>query len=100
MLKRFLFIFLFLISLIIVSPVAAQEQKQVTIINPIRGDDFWSYPYSVLTTPKKQYELISSKNIEATWMARFDALINPEIQAFLKELNPKQEVVRWLHITR
>lgn len=96
--------FLFFISIYLVlfglTPVTfAQEQKQITIVNPIRGQDFWNYPYSILETPKKQYELISSKNIEATWMARYDALKNPEIQNFLKSLNSKQEVGLFLEIT-
>lgn len=87
-------------ALIGFSPVAlAKEQKQITIVNPIRGEDFWNYSYPILETPKKQYELITSKNIEATWLVRFDALKNTEVQNFLRSLNPKQEVGLFLEVT-
>lgn len=88
-----------IISIIFVPAVSAQEQKQITIVNPIRGEDFWSYPYSILETPQKQYELINSKNIEATWMVRYDALKNNTVQEFLKNLNSKQEVGLFLEVT-
>jgi hypothetical protein len=99
MFKKTFSLFLLFVSLFFVSPVIAQEQKQITIINPIRGEDFWNYPYSLLETPKKQYELINSKNIEATWMPRYDALKNTEVQSFLKSLNQKQEVGLFLEVT-
>lgn len=99
MLKLLVIFGIFLFGLFITPYAYAQEQKQITIVNPIRGEDFWNYSYSILETPKKQYELISSKNLEATWMVRFDALKNNEVESFLKGLNPKQEVGVFLEIT-
>ncbi len=48
-----LFFFIFLSS-----PALAQELKQVVLVNPIRGGDFWNYNYSLTETPKQQYEII------------------------------------------
>lgn len=73
--------------------------KQVTIVNPIRGNDFWTHPYSILQTPKKQYELIAQNNLNATWLVRYDALTLSEVVGFLKLLNPNQEVGIFLEIT-
>lgn len=80
-------------------PAIAAEKKAVTIVNPIRGQDFWSHPYGILDTPKKQYELINQNNLEATWLVRYDALTDANVDAFLKNLNNKQEVGVFLEIT-
>lgn len=82
-----------------VPAVFAQEQKQITIVNPIRGQDFWEYPYGILDTPKKQLEVINKNNLEATWLVRYDALKNPEVVSFLKTLNSKQETGIFLEVT-
>lgn len=73
--------------------------KQITLINPIRGDENWGYQHDLLTTPKAQYELISKNNLAATWLIRFDALSNPEVIKFLKSLDSKQEIGIFLEIT-
>jgi hypothetical protein len=99
MFKKILILFLVFFSLFSAGQVQAQEPKQITIVNPIRGEDFWNYAYSILETPRKQYELINSKNIEATWMPRYDALKNSEVQTFLKNLNSKQEIGIFLEVT-
>jgi hypothetical protein len=97
---KFFLVVLFLLISIISSPSAlAQQQKQITIVNPIRGEDFWNYKYSILDTPKKQYELINNKALEATWMVRYDALKNNDVESFLKSLNSKQEVGVFLEVT-
>lgn len=83
----------------LVSIASAAETKQVTIVNPIRGNDFWTHPFSVLETSKKQYELISRNNLSSTWLVRYDGLKNAEIVAFLKQLNTKQEVGIFMEVT-
>lgn len=99
MFKKILILFLVFFSLFSAGQVQAQEQKQITIVNPIRGEDFWNYPYSILETPQKQYELINQTNIEATWLVRYDALKNNNVQQFLKNLNSKQETGLFLEVT-
>ncbi len=81
------------------TPAFAAEKKAITIVNPIRGQDFWNYSYDILATPKKQYELINKDNVEATWLVRYDALKNDQVVSFLKSLNPKQEKGVFLEIT-
>lgn len=87
--------------LIFFLPKAAQavSEKQVVIVNPIRGSDFWTHPQNILDTPKKEYEVISQSGLPASWLVRFDALGNPEVVNFLKSLNAKQETGLFLEIT-
>lgn len=83
------------------APVSAQvqNQKYSVIINPIRGTDFWSHSHDLLSTPRKQYEVISKNNQPATWLIRYDALKNQEAVNFLKGFNSSQEVGLFLEIT-
>ncbi len=96
-------LFLFITTLVFlgftVKPVKAEMQKNVVIVNPIRGKDFWSNTYSILDTPTKQYELLSKNNLPATWLIRYDALNDPQVISFLKTLNPDQEIGLFLEIT-
>src|SRR5258708_5504440 len=89
----------FLTSCLIVPMARADEVKQVTIVNPIRGNDFWSYPHQILDTPQKEYQLINQSNLTATWLVRYDALLQPEVVTFLKSLNANQETGLFLEIT-
>lgn len=79
--------------------VFAQEAKQVVLVNPIRGNDFWNHNFSLLDTPKKQYELIKKNNFPASWLVRYDGLANKEIQDFLKNLDSSQDVGIFFEIT-
>lgn len=91
----------FFISLLffLFSVTSVNAATDITIVNPIRGDDFWVYPYSILETPKKQYDLISKNNLSATWLIRYDALKNPQVVDFLRGLNQQQEIGLFLEIT-
>lgn len=82
-----------------VRPALAQGEKSAVIVNPIRGKDFWSYNYSILDTPQKQYAVISQNHLPATWLVRFDALTDPKVVQFLKSLNPQQEIGLFLEVT-
>lgn len=82
-----------------VPEISAQELKQAVLVNPIRGADFWNYNYSLTETPKKQYESIKNHNFPATWLIRYDALISPEVQEFLKTLDPSQDIGIFLEVT-
>lgn len=99
MLKFFSLIFSFFLFLVFVQSSYAQEQKQAVLVNPIRGTDFWSHNFSLTETPKKQYELIKQNNFPSTWLIRYDALINPEVQEFLKTLDTSQDIGIFMEIT-
>lgn len=79
--------------------VAAEDIKQVTIVNPIRGSDFWGQQQDILDTPKKQYEVITKNNLPATWLIRYDALKDSQVEEFVKSLNASQEVGIFLEVT-
>lgn len=98
---KWIFVFVAIILSFISGPqnIFAQEQKQVVLVNPIRGGDFWNHNFSLTETPKKQYELIKKNNFSSTWLVRFDALNNPEVQEFLKTLDPNQDIGIFLEIT-
>src|SRR5438046_3161525 len=97
--KLFAILILCLVGLGIARPVLAETQKYAVIVHPIRGEDFWSHPYSVLDTPQKQYQQIQKYNEPATWLVRYDALKSPPVVDFLKGLNKSQEVGLFLEIT-
>ncbi len=92
-------LFLTLIFGFFVPSVLADEVKQVSIVNPIRGKDFWQNNYSLVDVPKKQYQIISANRLPATWLLRYDALQDPEVVAFLKSLDSKQELGLFFEIT-
>lgn len=77
----------------------AQEQKQVVLVNPIRGTDFWSHDFSLTDTPIKQYEVIIKNNFSSTWLVRYDALTNQAVQDFLKSLNSNQDIGIFMEVT-
>lgn len=85
--------------LIIAKPAFGAEVKTITIVNPVRGSDFWVHPQSILDTPKKQYEVIAKNNLDATWLVRSDALKDGEVVKFFKSLNSKQEIGLFLEVT-
>lgn len=88
-----------LVSFFNVSEAQLTPLKRSTIVQPIRGEDFWEYKHQILDTPKKQYEVINKNNLPATWLVRYDALKNPEVLSFLKSLNQRQELGVFLEIT-
>lgn len=91
--------FLIFLTLFFVTTVSAQELKQAVLVNPIRGGDFWSHNFPITETPKRQYELFKNNNLPATWLIRYDALINPEVQEFLKTLDSSQDIGIFMEIT-
>lgn len=95
----FVFVTFLLGSNIVLAQANIFGEKQVTIVNPIRGDDFWDHQHGLLETPRSQYEIISKNNLAATWLIRFDALINQDVVNFLKTFNDQQEIGLFLEIT-
>ncbi len=75
------------------------QTQAVTIVNPIRGKDFWSYQHGLLDTSTQEYKVIAKNQLPATWLVRFDALTDPQIVGFLKSLNSQQEVGLFLEVT-
>ncbi len=87
----FLTIFSFL-SLFITSFAFAQSSSFVSIVNPVRGGDFWEEkdqrPQTVVFG---QLEILRQQNIPATWLIRFDALKNTNITDALKDVQSNEK---------
>lgn len=104
MLKKFsLFILIFLffgfLNTNLVAAQSSSQSKSVLIVNPIRGKDFAPDNFRLLETPRNQYKLIGENNLPATWLLRYDALLDDETVGFLKSLNNKQEIGVFLEVT-
>lgn len=78
--KRFIFPILFLLLLIFAPQTFAQSNAYVSIVNPIRGNDFWELknqkPETVVTG---QISVLDKFNLPATWLVRFDALQSKDL---------------------
>lgn len=70
----------------------AGRQAFVNIVNPVRGNDFWTAPFAPLETAKGEYEAIKVRNMPATWLLRYDAIVDPQISSFFKTLDKNQEL--------
>lgn len=73
--KRLLFVVLFLFFIILTPKVFAQSNQFVTIVNPIRGSDFWAIKdQKPETAVVGQSAILDKFNLPASWLLRFDAL--------------------------
>ncbi len=85
MIKTFCSLVCLLISLFLTSSALAQSNSFVSVVNPIRGSDFWSVkgqdPHTAFL---RQMDILKRQNIEATWLIRFDALSENKIIDSLK----------------
>lgn len=91
-------LFLFLLP-IPTSKVFAKSSSFVSIVNPIRGNEFWDIkdqlPFDAVAS---QMEILNENNLSATWLIRFDALSDPKIIEVLKN-NPSHEKGIFIEIT-
>lgn len=77
--KKTLFIVLFLFSMVFV-PNAFAGNSFVSIVNPIRGNDFWDLKdQKPETALLGQISILEKHKLSTTWLIRFDALENEKI---------------------
>lgn len=78
--KRFILFVLFVFSVILTPTAFAQDNSFVSIVNPVRGGDFWSqqgqYPQTAILG---QIDILRKYNLSATWLIRYDALKDKNI---------------------
>jgi len=90
---------MFLFSIILVPKTFAQGDSFVSIVNPVRGADFWDIkdqkPETVILG---QTAILDRFNLPATWLLRFDALDNKNIIDMLKN-RPSDEKGLFLEVT-
>lgn len=99
---RFLIANFFLIFFLIffASNAWAASDKYITIVNPIRGKDFFQLTNtSPKTNLEKQWTVIKEKNLSATWLIRPDAMHDQEIVSLVKSFPPSQEIGLFMEIT-
>lgn len=81
------------------SPIFA-ENKFITIVNPVRGADFFQLEdQHPINNVKNQLQEISKRNLSATWLIRPDALFDGETTEFFKKLPMDQEIGLFMEIT-
>ncbi len=91
------FLIIFLLIFIKLSFAYAQNSF-VTIVNPVRGSDFWDQKnQKVETAFLGEYEILRKFNLSATWLLRYDVLSNEIIVNQLK--NTSDEKGLFLEIT-
>lgn len=97
--KRLLLLVLFLFSLALAPQAFAQSNSFVSIVNPIRGNDFWDLKdQKPETAVLGQIEILNKFNLPATWLIRFDALDNKDVADALKN-RLTDEIGLFLEIT-
>lgn len=99
MIKILRFIFVFIFFFFFITPVAHAQTSFVSVVNPVRGADFWGLENQTpQTVVKGQAEILREANIPATWLIRFDALDEKEIIDVLSKL-PSHEKGLFLEVT-
>lgn len=78
---------------------AKENTSFVSIVNPIRGEDFWDQTQDQTVVVKGQLDVLKKTNLPATWLVRPDALKKQSIVDILKNLPPGHEVGLFLEIT-
>ena len=92
-----LLLFLFFIFL---TPKVLATEQFITIVNPVRGGDFFQLKSNnPLDNVKKQWEVIKNKNFSATWLLRPDILQEKEAINFFQSLPSTQELGLFMEIT-
>lgn len=101
LINKFILIFFFLVThLLITTSISAADNQFITIVNPVRGRDFFQLEnVKPIENVKKEWEAVKSKNLDATWLLRPDALQEMETLNFFKSLPPTQEIGLFMEVT-
>lgn len=94
------FLTAFIVFIFSLTPAYATSQKFVTIVNPVRGGDFFQLNGAKpVTNLAKEWQIIQDNNLPATWLIRPDALKDSEVVSLLKSFPNSQELGLFLEIT-
>ena len=97
--KRLIFLVLFFLFVTLAPQTFAQDNSFVSIVNPIRGGDFWDNPGQFpQTAVLGQIDILKKYNLSATWLLRYDALKDETIIQTLQGV-PNDEKGLFLEIT-
>lgn len=84
MTKKIIGLFIFLLTLIFPINCFAKSNSFVSIVNPIRGADFWEENQPVEKALLGEIEALKENDLPATFLLRFDALSEQKIIDLLK----------------
>ena len=95
--KYLIFVIVLFISFFLLfspSQVFAKSNSFVTIVNPIRGGDFWDFKQQQPETAVLgQIQILNEFKMPATFLIRYDALTSNQIIDSLKNTNFEKALV-------
>lgn len=79
---------------------AASTNGFVSIVNPIRGGEYWTLQgQEPVTNVQQSYQIIEQNRLPATWLLRFDALADQKVLSTVNNFNQQQELGLFLEVT-
>lgn len=89
---KLVYIFFLLFFILKGEVIYAQNNAFISIVNPIRGYDFWDQKgQNIETSFLGESEILKKFNLSATWLIRFDALNEKDIVDKLKSLSSDEK---------
>lgn len=101
MLKKFAY-FLVLVLFFTLAPAskAAGDSSFVSVVNPVRGNDFWDVKNQTpQTAVLGQMEILKKSDVPATWLVRVDGLKDKNLVNILKTVPKNDELGLFLEVT-
>lgn len=87
MLKLVLLILIIIANLSLPVLSKAESSSFITIVNPIRGADFWDIKEKPIDAVLGEKEILQKYGLSATWLIRYDALEEEDIVNVIKSDN-------------
>ncbi|MCX6724817.1 MAG: hypothetical protein NTV20_01820 [Candidatus Shapirobacteria bacterium] len=82
------------------SQVLLAKESFVNIVNPVRGNDFWSLEkQKPEDAVKEQLKIIKENNFSATWLLRPDVIFDNQLSDQFKNFSNNQEIGLFLEVT-
>lgn len=91
--KKLLIVFIYIFYIFFVpTTFAAGNNSFVSIVNPVRGSDFWDVnDQKPETAVFGQIEILNNSNLPASWLLRFDAFDSENVINLLKNRNSDEK---------
>lgn len=99
--KIYLIILLFIWLIFLPGETFAQLQSNsfISVVNPIRGSDFWNLEGKPIDAVKGQMDILTKENVPSTWLLRFDAFNDQEIVNLLQKSSDVNEKGLFIEVT-
>lgn len=94
------FVIVFILFLAAGTVKAQTAPSFVTVVNPVRGGEFWDKKdEQPETAVLGELEILKKYNVPATWLIRYDGLKNQNLIFLLKSAPPNHEIGLFLETT-